>query len=187
MLVPRTHQEDATLILNNLLKEYDKTLRPDIGGEPLRLRFHFLPLHKTHKEQCFALHTLLSTLAAKYSARAQSQMLRLRHVCHVIHCFHAPSFCLAAMSHMKRSVTAPYRQREKSTSAGDWGWRGGGAGCPMAENRAVLGADQGPHFRPRIELSKMLIRGLLFWPSKELSVVLFRGPSSGQGQSCLWC
>ena len=33
MLVPRSHQEDATLILNNLLKEYDKTLRPDIGGE----------------------------------------------------------------------------------------------------------------------------------------------------------
>lgn len=32
MLVPRSHQEDATLILNNLLKEYDKTLRPDIGG-----------------------------------------------------------------------------------------------------------------------------------------------------------
>lgn len=44
MLVPRTHQEDATLILNNLLKEYDKTLRPDIGGEPRRL--HFLPLHR---------------------------------------------------------------------------------------------------------------------------------------------
>lgn len=34
MLVPRSHQEDATVILNNLLKEYDKTLRPDIGGEP---------------------------------------------------------------------------------------------------------------------------------------------------------
>lgn len=33
MLVPRSHQEDATLILNNLLKEYDKTLRPDIGGK----------------------------------------------------------------------------------------------------------------------------------------------------------
>ncbi|CAB1416361.1 unnamed protein product [Pleuronectes platessa] len=31
LLVPRSHQEDATLILNNLLKEYDKTLRPDIG------------------------------------------------------------------------------------------------------------------------------------------------------------
>ncbi|KAJ4924214.1 hypothetical protein JOQ06_000454 [Pogonophryne albipinna] len=31
MLVPRSHQEDATLILNNLLKDYDKTLRPDIG------------------------------------------------------------------------------------------------------------------------------------------------------------
>ncbi|XP_038591307.1 gamma-aminobutyric acid receptor subunit gamma-3-like [Micropterus salmoides] len=34
MLVPRSHQEDATLILNNLLKEYDKTLRPDIGMKP---------------------------------------------------------------------------------------------------------------------------------------------------------
>ncbi|KAM9820646.1 LOW QUALITY PROTEIN: gamma-aminobutyric acid receptor subunit gamma-3-like [Neosynchiropus ocellatus] len=34
MLVPRSHQEDATLILNNLLKEYDKTLRPDIGVKP---------------------------------------------------------------------------------------------------------------------------------------------------------
>lgn len=33
MLAPRSHQEDATLILNNLLKDYDKTLRPDIGGE----------------------------------------------------------------------------------------------------------------------------------------------------------
>lgn len=33
MLVPRSHQEDATLILNNLLREYDKTLRPDIGGK----------------------------------------------------------------------------------------------------------------------------------------------------------
>uniref|UniRef100_A0A3Q3LFP4 Gamma-aminobutyric acid type A receptor subunit gamma3 n=1 Tax=Mastacembelus armatus TaxID=205130 RepID=A0A3Q3LFP4_9TELE len=34
MLVPRSYQEDATLILNNLLKEYDKTLRPDIGVKP---------------------------------------------------------------------------------------------------------------------------------------------------------
>uniref|UniRef100_A0A8C7WWU2 Gamma-aminobutyric acid type A receptor subunit gamma3 n=1 Tax=Oryzias sinensis TaxID=183150 RepID=A0A8C7WWU2_9TELE len=34
MLVPRSHQEDATLILNNLLREYDKTLRPDIGEKP---------------------------------------------------------------------------------------------------------------------------------------------------------
>uniref|UniRef100_A0A3Q3W122 Uncharacterized protein n=1 Tax=Mola mola TaxID=94237 RepID=A0A3Q3W122_MOLML len=33
MLVPRSHQEDATLVLNNLLREYDKTLRPDIGGK----------------------------------------------------------------------------------------------------------------------------------------------------------
>uniref|UniRef100_H3DA81 Gamma-aminobutyric acid type A receptor subunit gamma3 n=1 Tax=Tetraodon nigroviridis TaxID=99883 RepID=H3DA81_TETNG len=33
-LVPRSHQEDATIVLNNLLKEYDKTLRPDIGVKP---------------------------------------------------------------------------------------------------------------------------------------------------------
>ncbi|CAN9498107.1 unnamed protein product [Ophioblennius macclurei] len=33
ILVPKTHQEDATHILNNLLKAYDKTLRPDIGGK----------------------------------------------------------------------------------------------------------------------------------------------------------
>lgn len=33
MLVPRSHQEEATRILNSLLEEYDKTLRPDIGGE----------------------------------------------------------------------------------------------------------------------------------------------------------
>ena len=32
-MAPRSHQADATHILNNLLKEYDKTLRPDIGGE----------------------------------------------------------------------------------------------------------------------------------------------------------
>uniref|UniRef100_A0A665U6L8 Gamma-aminobutyric acid receptor subunit gamma-3-like n=1 Tax=Echeneis naucrates TaxID=173247 RepID=A0A665U6L8_ECHNA len=38
MLVPRSHQEDATLILNNLLKEYDKTLRPDIGGRIVLLK-----------------------------------------------------------------------------------------------------------------------------------------------------
>lgn len=33
MLAPKTHETDATQILNNLLKEYDKKLRPDIGGE----------------------------------------------------------------------------------------------------------------------------------------------------------
>jgi hypothetical protein len=33
MLAPKNHQAEATLILNNLLKDYDKTLRPDIGGE----------------------------------------------------------------------------------------------------------------------------------------------------------
>lgn len=33
MLVPKNHQADATNILNNLLKDYDKNLRPDIGGK----------------------------------------------------------------------------------------------------------------------------------------------------------
>lgn len=33
MLAPKSQQTDATEILNNLLKEYDKKLRPDIGGE----------------------------------------------------------------------------------------------------------------------------------------------------------
>lgn len=33
MLAPKTHETDATQILNNLLKEYDKKLRPDIGGK----------------------------------------------------------------------------------------------------------------------------------------------------------
>ncbi|XP_031698478.1 gamma-aminobutyric acid receptor subunit gamma-3-like [Anarrhichthys ocellatus] len=32
MLAPRVQDSDATEILNNLLKEYDKKLRPDIGG-----------------------------------------------------------------------------------------------------------------------------------------------------------
>uniref|UniRef100_A0A8C9RCM3 Gamma-aminobutyric acid receptor subunit gamma-3 n=1 Tax=Scleropages formosus TaxID=113540 RepID=A0A8C9RCM3_SCLFO len=34
MLAPKTQQKDATQILNNLLKEYDKKLRPDIGIKP---------------------------------------------------------------------------------------------------------------------------------------------------------
>ncbi|KAM6945506.1 gamma-aminobutyric acid receptor subunit gamma-3-like [Aplochiton taeniatus] len=34
VLVPKNHQADATQILNNLLKDYDKTLRPDIGVKP---------------------------------------------------------------------------------------------------------------------------------------------------------
>ncbi|XP_063056292.1 gamma-aminobutyric acid receptor subunit gamma-3 [Engraulis encrasicolus] len=34
MLTPKNHQADATEILNNLLKEYDKKLRPDIGVKP---------------------------------------------------------------------------------------------------------------------------------------------------------
>ncbi|XP_023679682.1 gamma-aminobutyric acid receptor subunit gamma-3 isoform X5 [Paramormyrops kingsleyae] len=34
MLAPKTQQRDATQILNNLLKEYDKKLRPDIGIKP---------------------------------------------------------------------------------------------------------------------------------------------------------
>lgn len=33
MLAPKSQQTDATEILNNLLKEYDKKLRPDIGGK----------------------------------------------------------------------------------------------------------------------------------------------------------
>ncbi|KAK6485308.1 gamma-aminobutyric acid receptor subunit gamma-3 [Huso huso] len=33
MLAPKAHETDATQILNNLLKEYDKKLRPDIGSE----------------------------------------------------------------------------------------------------------------------------------------------------------
>lgn len=33
MLAPKSQETDATEILNNLLKEYDKKLRPDIGGE----------------------------------------------------------------------------------------------------------------------------------------------------------
>lgn len=32
MLAPKSQETDATNILNNLLKEYDKKLRPDIGG-----------------------------------------------------------------------------------------------------------------------------------------------------------
>ncbi|XP_045905982.1 gamma-aminobutyric acid receptor subunit gamma-3-like [Micropterus dolomieu] len=31
MLAPKSQETDATNILNNLLKEYDKKLRPDIG------------------------------------------------------------------------------------------------------------------------------------------------------------
>uniref|UniRef100_A0AAY4DD15 Gamma-aminobutyric acid type A receptor gamma3 subunit n=1 Tax=Denticeps clupeoides TaxID=299321 RepID=A0AAY4DD15_9TELE len=34
MLAPRSQETDATQILNNLLKEYDKKLRPDIGVKP---------------------------------------------------------------------------------------------------------------------------------------------------------
>ncbi|XP_028300067.1 gamma-aminobutyric acid receptor subunit gamma-3 [Gouania willdenowi] len=34
MLAAKSHETDATEILNNLLKEYDKTLRPDIGVKP---------------------------------------------------------------------------------------------------------------------------------------------------------
>lgn len=41
MLVPKSQDTDTTKILNNLLKEYDKKLRPDIGGN------------------CFLVHSLL--------------------------------------------------------------------------------------------------------------------------------
>ncbi|XP_040195296.1 gamma-aminobutyric acid receptor subunit gamma-3-like [Rana temporaria] len=34
VLAPKTQDTDATLILNKLLKEYDKKLRPDIGVKP---------------------------------------------------------------------------------------------------------------------------------------------------------
>ncbi|OCT92502.1 hypothetical protein XELAEV_18015558mg [Xenopus laevis] len=34
VLAPKTQDTDATLILNKLLKEYDKKLRPDIGIKP---------------------------------------------------------------------------------------------------------------------------------------------------------
>lgn len=34
-LAPKTTEADTTEILNNLLKEYDKKLRPDIGGKSL--------------------------------------------------------------------------------------------------------------------------------------------------------
>lgn len=33
MLAPKSQETDTTEILNNLLKEYDKKLRPDIGGK----------------------------------------------------------------------------------------------------------------------------------------------------------
>lgn len=38
MLAPKSQETDTTEILNNLLKEYDKKLRPDIGG---KTRFFF--------------------------------------------------------------------------------------------------------------------------------------------------
>lgn len=41
MLSPKKHEMDATQILNNLLKEYDKKLRPDIGGEWTSLNHAF--------------------------------------------------------------------------------------------------------------------------------------------------
>uniref|UniRef100_A0A3Q4HJY0 Gamma-aminobutyric acid type A receptor subunit gamma3 n=1 Tax=Neolamprologus brichardi TaxID=32507 RepID=A0A3Q4HJY0_NEOBR len=64
MLVPRSHQEDATLILNNLLKEYDKTLRPDIGGKDQELQAArlFLPLFFSNTGcQIFILTLLFSS------------------------------------------------------------------------------------------------------------------------------
>uniref|UniRef100_A0A3B5LJR4 Neurotransmitter-gated ion-channel ligand-binding domain-containing protein n=1 Tax=Xiphophorus couchianus TaxID=32473 RepID=A0A3B5LJR4_9TELE len=35
MLAPKSQETDTTEILNNLLKEYDKKLRPDIGVKPI--------------------------------------------------------------------------------------------------------------------------------------------------------
>lgn len=37
MLAPKSQDSDTTEILNSLLKEYDKKLRPDIGGEAATL------------------------------------------------------------------------------------------------------------------------------------------------------
>lgn len=37
MLAPKSQDSDTTEILNNLLKEYDKKLRPDIGGKAATL------------------------------------------------------------------------------------------------------------------------------------------------------
>ncbi|ETE66710.1 Gamma-aminobutyric acid receptor subunit gamma-3, partial [Ophiophagus hannah] len=34
VMSPKTHDTDVTLLLNKLLKEYDKKLRPDIGTKP---------------------------------------------------------------------------------------------------------------------------------------------------------
>ncbi|KAJ1118681.1 hypothetical protein NDU88_006869 [Pleurodeles waltl] len=39
VLAPKTQDTDATLILNKLLREYDKKLRPDIGSEFLYVLF----------------------------------------------------------------------------------------------------------------------------------------------------
>lgn len=40
MLVPKSQDTDTTEILNNLLKEYDKKLRPDIGGNRFSWLIH---------------------------------------------------------------------------------------------------------------------------------------------------
>ncbi|KAJ7319675.1 hypothetical protein JRQ81_019186 [Phrynocephalus forsythii] len=34
VMAPKTHDTDVTLLLNKLLREYDKKLRPDIGMKP---------------------------------------------------------------------------------------------------------------------------------------------------------
>uniref|UniRef100_A0A8D0EB57 Neurotransmitter-gated ion-channel ligand-binding domain-containing protein n=1 Tax=Salvator merianae TaxID=96440 RepID=A0A8D0EB57_SALMN len=34
VMSPKTHDTDVTLLLNKLLREYDKKLRPDIGMKP---------------------------------------------------------------------------------------------------------------------------------------------------------
>lgn len=39
MLAPKSQDTDTTEILNKLLKEYDKKLRPDIGGKCLLCLF----------------------------------------------------------------------------------------------------------------------------------------------------
>lgn len=42
MLVPKSQDTDTTEILNSLLKEYDKKLRPDIGGNCFSGSFVFV-------------------------------------------------------------------------------------------------------------------------------------------------
>lgn len=42
VMSPKTHDTDVTLLLNKLLREYDKKLRPDIGS-----KWFFFPISMT--------------------------------------------------------------------------------------------------------------------------------------------